>query len=171
MLIARERVNEYQARAYAADDSSLFPSLDASLTGSRARAQSAATGLPVHSTVYKGLTASYDVDIWGFNRSAADAAEATLEAQKAAAAAADLTVATSVAAGYLTLLSLDEQLRVTRQTLKSREDAYNMAKRQFETGYTSRLELMQADLSCDLPGRRSCRWSIKLPSRRTPLAC
>ncbi|QIT29165.1 efflux transporter outer membrane subunit [Raoultella terrigena] len=145
VLIARERVNEYQARAYAAD-SSLFPSLDASLTGSRARAQSTATGLPVHSTVYKGgLTASYDVDIWGANRSAADAAEATLEAQKAAAAAADLTVATSVAAGYLTLLSLDEQLRVTRQTLKSREDAYNMAKRQFETGYTSRLELMQAD--------------------------
>ena len=145
LLIARERVNEYQARAYAAD-SSLFPSLDASLTGSRARAHSAATGLPVHSTVYKGgLTASYDVDIWGANRSAADAAEATLEAQKAAAAAADLTVATSVAAGYLTLLSLDEQLRVTRQTLKSREDAYNMAKRQFETGYTSRLELMQAD--------------------------
>ena len=145
VLIARERVNEYQARAYAAD-SSLFPSLDASLTGSRARAQSAATGLPIHSTVYKGgLTASYDVDIWGASRSAADAAEATLEAQKAAAAAADLTVATSVAAGYLTLLSLDEQLRVTRQTLKSREDAYNMAKRQFETGYTSRLELMQAD--------------------------
>lgn len=145
VLIARERVNEYQARAYAADGS-LFPSLDASLTGSRARAQSAATGLPVHSTVYKGgLTASYDVDIWGANRSAADAADATLAAQKAAAAAADLTVATSVAAGYLTLLSLDEQLRVTRQTLKSREDAYNMAKRQFETGYTSRLELMQAD--------------------------
>ena len=145
VLIARERVNEYQARAYAVD-SSLFPSLDASLTGTRARSQSAATGLPVHSTVYKGgLTASYDVDIWGANRSAASAAQASLEAQKAAAAAADLTVATSVAAGYLTLLSLDEQLRVTRQTLKSRQDAYNLAKRQFETGYTSRLELMQAD--------------------------
>lgn len=38
VLIARERVNEYQARAYAVD-SSLFPSLDASLTGTRARAQ------------------------------------------------------------------------------------------------------------------------------------
>ena len=58
VLLARERVNEYQARAYAAD-SSLFPSLDAGLTGTRARSQSAATGLPVHSTVYKGaLTAA-----------------------------------------------------------------------------------------------------------------
>ncbi len=97
VLIARERVNEYQARAYAAD-SSLFPSLDAGLTGTRARSQSTATGLPVHSTVYKGaLTASYDVDLWGVNRSAASAAQASLEAQKAAAAAANLTVASSVA--------------------------------------------------------------------------
>lgn len=145
VLIARERVNEYQARVYAADGS-LFPTLDAGLSGSRARAQSAATGLPIHSTVYKGgLTASYDVDLWGANRSAADAAQASLEAQKAAAAAANLTVATSVSVGYITLLSLDQQLHVTEQTLKSREDAYNLAKRQFETGYTSRLELMQAD--------------------------
>ena len=47
--------------------------------------------------------------------------------------------------GYITLLSLDEQLQVTEQTLKSREAAFTLAKRQFETGYTSRLELMQAD--------------------------
>ena len=102
-----------------------------------ARAQSAATGLPIHSTLYKGgLTASYDVDIWGANRSAASSAGASLEAQKAAAAAANLSVASSVAVGYVTLLSLDEQLRVTQQTLKSREDAWRLAKRQFETGYT-----------------------------------
>nr|WP_274621548.1 TolC family protein [Enterobacter cloacae] len=130
VLIARERINEYQARVYAADGS-LFPSLDAGVTGTRARTQSAATGLPVYSTLYKGsLTASYDVDIWGVNRSTANAAQASLEAQKAAAAAADLTVASSVASGYVTLLSLDEQLRVTESTLKSREEAFNLAKRQ-----------------------------------------
>lgn len=145
VLIARERVNEYQARVYAAD-SALFPELDAGLSGTRARSQSAATGLPVYGTVYKGnLTASYDVDIWGANRSAARAADASLEAQKAAAAAADLTVATNIASGYLTLLSLDEQLRVTQETLKAREEAWRLARRQYETGYTSRLELMQSD--------------------------
>ncbi|TDT59480.1 NodT family efflux transporter outer membrane factor (OMF) lipoprotein [Enterobacter sp. AG5470] len=145
VLIARERVNEYQARVYAAD-SALFPELDAGLSATRARSQSAATGLPVHSTLYKGnLTASYTVDLWGANRSAARAADASLDAQKAAAAAADLTVATNVATGYLTLLSLDEQLRVTRATLKAREDALQLARHQYETGYTSRLELMQSD--------------------------
>ena len=50
-----------------------------------------------------------------------------------------------MASGYVTLLSLDEQLRVTQSTLKSREEAFNLAKRQFETGYSSRLELMQSD--------------------------
>lgn len=145
VLIARERINEYQARVYAADGS-LFPTLDAGVTGTRARSQSAVTGLPIYSTLYKGsLTASYDVDLWGVNRSTARAAEASLEAQKAAAAAADLTVATSVASGYVTLLSLDEQLRVTQATLKSREQAFNLATRQYQAGYSSRLELMQSD--------------------------
>lgn len=50
-----------------------------------------------------------------------------------------------MASGYITLLSLDEQLRVTQSTLKSREEAWKLAKRQFETGYSSRLELMQSD--------------------------
>ena len=145
VLIARERINEYQAQVYASEGS-LFPSLDAGVSGTRARSQSAATGQPVYGALYKGsLTASYDVDIWGVNRNNARAAEASLAAQKAAAAAADLTVASSVASGYVTLLALDEQLRVTQSTLKSREEAYNLAKRQFETGYSSRLELMQSD--------------------------
>ncbi|MEQ4452139.1 efflux transporter outer membrane subunit [Kosakonia sp. YIM B13605] len=145
VLIARERVNEYQARVYAAD-SALFPELDAGISGTRARSQSASTGLPIHSTLYKGnLTASYNVDIWGASRSASRAADASLEAQKAAAAAADLTVATNVASGYLTLLSLDAQLQVTQSTLAAREDALKLAQRQYETGYTSRLELMQSD--------------------------
>lgn len=145
VLIARERVNEYQARVYAANGA-LFPDLDVGLSGTRARSQSAATGMPVYGTLYKGnLTASYDVDIWGANRSTARAANASLEAQRAAAAAADLTVATNIASGYLTLLSLDEQMRVTQETVKAREEALRLARRQFETGYTSRLELMQSD--------------------------
>ena len=145
VLIARERVNEYQARVYASEGS-LFPSLDAGINGSRARSQSATTGLPIYSTLYKGsLTASYDVDIWGVNSNAANAAKASLEAQKAAAAAADLTVTSLVASGYVTLMALDEQRQVTESTLKSREEAFNLAKRQVEIGYSSQLELMQSD--------------------------
>ncbi len=55
-----------------------------------------------------------------------------------------LSVASSVAVGYVTLLSLDEQLRVTQQTPTSRKTR-GARQTSFETGYTSRLELMQAD--------------------------
>lgn len=145
VLTARERVNEYQARVQAAQGAQ-WPTLDAGVNASRARSQSAASGLPVHGDLYKGsLTAGYNVDIWGQYSSETEAAQASLDAQKAAAAAANLTVASSVAAGYVTLLSLDEQLVVTQSTLASRENAYRLAKRQYESGYSSRLELMQSD--------------------------
>ncbi|EOW6769124.1 efflux transporter outer membrane subunit [Cronobacter muytjensii] len=145
VLLARERVNQYQAQVQAALGDR-FPTLDAGFSAGRSRSQSAATGLPVYGDLYKGsLNASYNVDIWGEYRSAADAARANLEAQKAAAAAANLTVASQVASGYITLLALDEQLRVTRSTLAAREDALKLAKRQYETGYSSRLELMQSE--------------------------
>ena len=65
------------------------------------------------------------MDIWGANRGAASAAQAESGRRKSRRRGCRSTVATSVAAGYLTLLSLDEQLRVTWQTLKSRQDAYN----------------------------------------------
>ncbi|WP_173644479.1 efflux transporter outer membrane subunit [Siccibacter turicensis] len=145
VLTARSRIDEYQARVNAAD-SALWPTLDASLGVTRARSQSAATGLPTHGTRYQGgLNASYDVDLWGATRRNIDAARLSLAAQKSAAAAADLTVASQAASGYITLLALDAQLRITQSTLEARERAYQLAKRQYETGYSSRLELMQSD--------------------------
>ncbi len=147
VLIARERINEYQARVDAAQGNQ-WPTLTAGFGGTRARGQSAATGLPVYSTLYKGnLSASYNVDLWGQYSSAEKAAVASLDAQRAAASAADLSIASAVAAGYITMLSLDQQLKVTQETLASREDAYKLAKRQYASGYTSELELMQADSS------------------------
>jgi outer membrane protein TolC len=143
VLIARERVNEYQARAYAAD-SSLFPSLDASLTGTRARRSPPPPACRPQHGVQRRLTASYDVDIWGANRSAASAAKPAWR-RKSRCRRGESDRRLFGGRRLRHLLSLDEQLRVTQQTLKSREDAFNLAKRQFETGYTSRLELMQAD--------------------------
>ncbi|WP_312884989.1 efflux transporter outer membrane subunit [Candidatus Sodalis endolongispinus] len=140
ILTARARVEEYRARLRAIQGDRL-PTLEAQINGSRARTLSSVTGLPIHSTVYQGgLQASYNVDLWGAQR----AARATLEAQQAAAAAAMLTVASSVASGYFTLRSLDEQLALTRATLQTRQNSLNLARRQFETGYSSRLELAQS---------------------------
>lgn len=144
ILTARSRVDQYRAQLRGAQGDN-FPTLDAGVAASRARAISAATGQPAQSTVFQGLLqANYNVDLWGERSSSIDAAKASLAAQQAAASAAELTIASSVASGYMTLVSLDEQLRVTEATLASRANSLKLAQRQFETGYTSRLEWVQS---------------------------
>ncbi|CCG86895.1 efflux transporter outer membrane subunit [Erwinia piriflorinigrans] len=144
ILTARSRVDQYRAQLRGAEGDN-FPTLDAGVASSRARAISAVTGQPYQYSVFQGLLqANYQVDLWGERSSSIDAARATLAAQQAAAAAAELTIASSVASGYMTLVSLDEQLRVTEATLASRNNSLKLAQRQFETGYTSRLEWLQS---------------------------
>lgn len=144
ILTARSRVDQYRAQLRGAEGDN-FPTLDAGVNATRARTLSSVTGQPYESAVFRGLLqANYNVDLWGARSSSLDASRASLEAQQAAASAAELTVASSVASGYMTLVSLDEQLRVTEATLASREDSLKLAQRQYETGYTSKLEWVQS---------------------------
>ena len=144
ILIARSRVDQYRAQLRAAQGDN-FPTLSAGVAATHQRALSAVTGQPYENAVFQGLLqANYEVDLWGSRSNSILASQASLDAQRAAASAAELTVASSVASGYLSLCALDEQLRVTEATLATRENSLNLAQRQFETGYTSRLEWMQA---------------------------
>ncbi len=144
ILVARARVDQYRAQLRAAQGDN-FPTLSAGVAATHQRALSAATGQPYETAVFQGLLqANYEVDLWGSRSNSLRAAQASLDAQRAAASAAELTVASSVASGYLSLCALDEQLRVTEAALATRENSLKLAQRQFETGYTSRLEWMQA---------------------------
>lgn len=144
ILIARSRVDQYRAQLRAAQGDN-FPTLSAGVAATRERTLSSITGQPYETAVFQGLLqANYDVDLWGARSSSIAASQASLEAQRAAASAAELTIASSVASGYLTLCALDEQLRVTEATLETRGNSLKLAQRQYETGYTSRLEWMQA---------------------------
>lgn len=145
ILIARSRVDQYRAELRAAQGDS-FPTLDVGVASTRARAISAVTGQPYQYSVFQGLLeANYNVDLWGARSDSIEASKASLAAQQAAASAAMLTIASSVASGYMTLVSLDEQLRVTNATLATRQNSLNLARRQFEIGYTSKLEWVQSE--------------------------
>jgi NodT family efflux transporter outer membrane factor (OMF) lipoprotein len=50
-----------------------------------------------------------------------------------------------VASGYIQLRALDQRLAVARETLAARSEALRIARRRAETGYTSNLELRQAE--------------------------
>lgn len=91
------------------------------------------------------LGIGYDADLFGRLRNATRAARAQLLASEGARDAVRLAICSSVADGYVTLRALDLRLEVARQTLAARTDGLRIARRRAEAGYTSDLELRQAE--------------------------
>jgi len=144
LKIARARLQEYQARIRVADSARL-PALNVSLAPTRARSIGP-FGTPIESTSLVGaVQASYELDLFGRVAGSVEAARFEALSQEAALEAAALAVAANTASGYLNLLGLDAQLALAKATLASRERSYNLARHQFEVGYSSRLEMSQAE--------------------------
>jgi NodT family efflux transporter outer membrane factor (OMF) lipoprotein len=141
---AQSRLQEYQARIRVAR-SSQAPSLSLSAGPTRGRVIGP-SGAAIETTSVAGnLQAAYELDPFGRLEAATRAARFDYAAQQAAADAVALSVAANTASGYLNLRGLDAQLALARATLQSRQQSLDLARRQFEVGYSSRLELSQAE--------------------------
>lgn len=91
------------------------------------------------------VQASYDLDLFGRLRAASRAAQAQALASEGARDTVRLAIAAQVATGYITLRGLDQRLAIARETLAARAEALRIARRRAATGYTSNLELRQAE--------------------------
>jgi NodT family efflux transporter outer membrane factor (OMF) lipoprotein len=141
---AESRLQEYQARIRVAR-SAQEPSLSLNAGPSRGRVIGP-FGIPVESTNFTGnVQAAYELDPFGRLEAATRAARYDYAAQQAAADAVALSVAANTASGYLNLRGLDAQLALARATLQSRRQSRDLAQHEFEVGYSSRLELSQAE--------------------------
>lgn len=89
--------------------------------------------------------ASYEVDVFGRNEARVEGAEAATAANESAREATLLSVSAATASGYITLLALDGRLNILNRTLQARADALKFARDRAEVGYTSQLELRQAE--------------------------
>lgn len=143
LRVARARVEEYRARVASAAAGEQ-PTLTASLAPLRTRTLNG-FGQPYVTNLIQGqFQASYEVDVWGRLSKTTEAAQASLRAEQASVDAAGLSVAANAAAGYLNLRGLDAQLALAQATLVLRRQSLDLARRQFEVGYSSRLEMLQA---------------------------
>lgn len=137
--VEEARASERLARAQ------LSPLVTASLPTTDARALNAFGVAGTNLAAQPSISASYDPDLFGRLRNASAAARAQLLATEGARDVVRLGLASSVASGYITLRALDARLAVARDTLAARGDALRIARRRAETGYTSNLELHQAE--------------------------
>ena len=142
--LAAARVEEARGTE-AASRSLLFPALEGGLTAG-ARREVSAFGKGQDSLVAQPqFRASYEVDLFGRNRAGAEAAQAATAASEAAGEAALLSVSAATASGYVALLALDARQDILRRTLEGRGLALKFARDRAEVGYTSELELRQAE--------------------------
>ncbi len=144
IAIAAARVREARAQE-ALSRSQLFPSLDLGVAAADQRALTP-FGTATESTVIQPVfQAAYEVDLFGRLSDQREAARQGTLASQAAREAAALSVAAATASGYVTLRALDARLEIVEETLASRTEALRIARNRAEVGYTSDLELRQAE--------------------------
>jgi outer membrane protein TolC len=144
VLTALARVEEARANLDVTG-SAAAPQLSLSAPGSANRSLSARTGQMVHvRSAQPVLQASWELDLWDRLGSLSRAADQRLQASQADRDAVRLTVAATVAQAYIALRSLQAQLAVAEDTVKSREDAVRLLTDQVRVGYISQLQQSQA---------------------------
>jgi NodT family efflux transporter outer membrane factor (OMF) lipoprotein len=97
-------------------------------------------------------TLSWDLDLWGRNRSAAASALDQAHATAVDAYAARLVLSVNVAHAYIQLERAYLQLEVSQLVLKQREEIFALTRDRNAAGIDSRLELKQAESA--LPATR-----------------
>ena len=139
VLIGAERLAA--AREQRLSRAALLPSLDAVF--GLERSQDLGPWLTRTTAAQPGLQFAYEVDLWGRLASLREAAELQFQASEAEQQTLRLAPAATVAQGWA-LLSLDRQLLLTHETVRSRRAALAVAEDRSRMGYTSELEQTQA---------------------------
>ena len=150
--MSRVRQADIQARIAGA---SLLPSLNGTLGSTRADSEGGAA-----STRYSaGLSASYELDVWGRNRDSRTSSELSARATAYERDSVALTVNASVATSYFKVLELRERLRLAEENLASAERVMAVVEARVRLGAGTELERVQQQTLVEqrraaLPGLR-----------------
>lgn len=130
---AQSRIAQARATATAAGAAS-SPTLDGSLSASRGINQ---LSVPVGNTVQAGLQAGWEIDLFGGNRAASQAAQARLDGAQAQWHDARVSVAAEVANRYIDLRSCELQLGLARVDATSRSETARLSALTTRAGFTA----------------------------------
>ena len=136
-------LNIEQARAaYQVRRADELPSVAA---GASAQRQPAGAAGLVNTYSVGFQVTSFELDFFGRVRSLSRAALAQYLATDEARKTAQIALVAGVATTYVGLLADDELLRVTSETLKTREDSLRLTKLRFDNGVSSEVDVRQAE--------------------------
>jgi outer membrane protein, multidrug efflux system len=134
-------LNVERARAqYRIQRADRVPTVDA--TGSMFRGRTE-VGITETYNANVGVT-QYELDLFGRVRNLNDAALRRYFAQEETRRSAQLSLVAEVASAYLTLAADQEQVRLARATLETREQAFSITRKRHEFGAVSGLDVSQS---------------------------
>ena len=113
--------------------------------GAQAQRQPGSNGSLVNTYSVGLAVTGYELDFFGRVRSLSQSALSQYLATEESRKTVQIALIASVANGYLNLLADDELLRVTRDTLSTREDSFKLTKLKFDNGAASELDFRQAE--------------------------
>lgn len=147
-------LNVQAARAlYRVQRADLFPTLDASITGSKQHLPDNASNTSTADTTGSysaGISStSFELDLFGRVRSLNEAAFQDYLASAKARDAVKISLIGEVANAYLQWLADQKLLAITQDTLNAQERSHHLVSQRFEAGIANRLELAQAQTTLE----------------------
>ncbi|WP_233871048.1 efflux transporter outer membrane subunit [Paraburkholderia adhaesiva] len=144
---AREKLVEARENYNAQAGATLFPSVDAKLSGTRQKVDLAAFGItavpnPPPFTLYEAtVSVSYVFDIFGANRRALEATRAQVDYQGYELEAARLSVAGNVVSAAVRRASLRRQIEVTQQLIDAQSRQLSIMEKRLAIGGAAEIDV------------------------------
>ena len=150
LVIAAARVDGFIG-ALVTTRAQFYPQANFNLDASRNRSSAVGAsplppGADPYFSLYNGaLGAGWQLDLFGRVRRQTEAAQAQVYATEQGRRGVVLSVVTSMAATYIGLRALDEQLEISRQTARNNADTLRIFDLRHKGGVVSKLELAQVE--------------------------
>ena len=157
-------LNVEKVRAlYGVQRAELFPVVGAMGGGGKQQSSSdlTAPGNPRTTQQFNvdlGIT-SWEIDFFGRIRSLEERALQEYLATEEARRGAQIALISEVAGTYLTLAADRENLQLSRSTLKTQQNAYDLIRQQYETGLGTELDLRRSQTQVDVARRDIARYT------------
>ncbi|GJG88782.1 outer membrane efflux protein [Gemmatimonadetes bacterium T265] len=168
LRVAQARIREYRA-ALGVARSSFFPQVTATAARSTNRTVFGPLGFRYNATQVVG-DASLELDVWGRIRRNTEAARLDLGAQQEDLRQTTLTLVGDVATAYLQIRELDENLAVADQTVASRRATLDIARRRFQQGVTSELDVRTFEAELAAPATQVATLALQRTQQENQLA-
>jgi len=146
-----------------------FPLLSLGGNASRSRLSPFYTEQKTNLGALGGLL-TYELDIWGRQASAREATRSAMTATQFRQDALRLSVSAATAQLYFSLMALDADIRITEETIRSREESYAIVRKQFEREAANGLVLRQSEAEMEGTRARLAQLLIERDKAETSLS-